>query len=213
MNNKNDIAFAIIVVIFCCIIGIVVGVSITKNNNTHNNYNDYNDTSNNYNDNNYNDNNYNNTNNNTQNNGKDKLIEVLKNQGYVDYAGDQVIYYRNMGVMNPYGEGACAGTTLFNFRDYQYQIIFACYVNDNLAYERTETHNWKDNTLNTIINQYDYYGGQQVNTLYVNASINQYGSFTCNINNCDNYKTSMIELKNQFSNILYEANVSIYDID
>lgn len=213
MNNKNDIAFAIIVVIFCCIIGIVVGVSITKNNNTHNNYNDYNDTSNNYNDNNYNDNNYNDTNNNTQNNGKDKLIEVLKNQGYVDYAGDQVIYYRNMGVMNPYGEGACAGTTLFNFRDYQYQIIFACYVNDNLAYERTETHNWKDNTLNTIINQYDYYGGQQVNTLYVNASINQYGSFTCNINNCDNYKTSMIELKNQFSNILYEANVSIYDID
>lgn len=203
MNNKNDIVFAIIVVIFCCIIGIVVGVSITKNNNTHNNYNDYNDTSNNYND----------TNNNTQNNGKDKLIEVLKNQGYVDYAGDQVIYYRNMGVMNPYGEGACAGTTLFNFRDYQYQIIFACYVNDNLAYERTETHNWKDNTLNTIINQYDYYGGQQVNTLYVSASINQYGSFSCNINNCDSYKTSMIELKNQFSNILYEANVSIYDID
>ena len=186
MKHKDDFIMFVSIMTFVCIAIIVM---LKANNNE-------------------NDTNYQSNDNNTS--GKDKVISVLLKRGFEDYDDDRKMYYSRRSMLAPNG-GACEGAEIVHFGDDEYEVHMICYLNGYLAYERTETYNWKYDTIATTINEYNEYNGNLIRS--INASIDRTGKFSCNINNCEDYRSSMLILKGTFLDIINEANVTTYDID
>lgn len=161
-----------------------------------------------------------NTNNNIENNttnntnvksARDKLIDVLLKYGYKDYAGDRTLYYTKREIMAPNGNGYCIGTDSVHFGAKNFEVKFLCYSNNTLAYDRTETYSWETYTLSSKVYEYNEYNGQLIN--YVNVTSDTNLNLSCNINNCDEYKKSLIDQGNYFAGLLSEAGISAVDLD
>lgn len=189
-NNKPNIFLYIIITTIIIITSIIIGIVIAKN--VLNTTEDNNDKKTNY------------------IIARDKVIDVLILRTYKDYNNDKSMYYK----ADSFSEDniGCAGSRIVDFYKMNFEVYFVCYQNEKLAYERKETYYWKENKITTAEKTYADMITQQPIYSEVNATIDNNGNFTCNINNCTDYKTSMETVKNEFLTILSQSNVNINEL-
>lgn len=173
-----------------------------QNNNTNNNNNS---TTNNNNQNNNNENNMPPTT--PEKSAKDKLIDVLLNMGYRDFAGDKIMYYYE-GDELVTTDGVCTGAWIVHFNNKKYEYHFSCNDNGNTMYERTVTYHWDTNRATVNEAMYEYPSGIKKTVRAVNATLDASENFYCTINECQDYKNEIYDFKNNFSNMLSKASIN-----
>lgn len=147
---------------------------------------------------------------------KDKLVDLLLKEGFMEYNGSKTFYYSLTSIpvsFIPGYEGAdCAGTDMIHFESKFYSSAFICKKYGVEVYKVEENYYWEENGSTWESTEYDYNNGNRKLVEEIKAYIDENGNFNCNIANCDYAKNHMYSLKNEFFKILEEANVSVKEI-
>ncbi len=148
---------------------------------------------------------------NTKNVKKD-IIAVLESNGYYIPNGYSNTYILPNEI-SEFGINSI-GTFEFNFTNSTYALGVRMIENGNVTYERYSEYNWKLKTSQENYSQYSYTNGYKTLVDSAKAFVNSYGEFSCsgNTNACNDIKVSMEKHKNQFLEILSDANVSLNDL-
>ena len=134
-----------------------------------------------------------------ENDSKDKLIEVLENDGYSCNYGSTICNRIDYPKENNMGEYR------FNFERNEYGMFFSDNIDNVTTVKISAIYNWKLDTSS-------YFLGVYVNgnvSSQIVATLNEYGNFTCNgnANDCNNAKLSMEMAKDRFNGYIARADI------
>ena len=144
---------------------------------------------------------------------KDKIIDNLLVNGYIDYNDDEVMYYKATAIPGSLvGDASfdCTGGEIVNFRDKYFSTYFVCHKYNVQIYQVENVYYWKDNANTFESIQYDDTGNRIVEK--IRAYIDENGNLNCQTSNCEYTKENMLEKKNIFMDILYNSDVSLDEI-
>lgn len=141
---------------------------------------------------------------------KETFINYLEYAGFKNYNNDKTIYYFNhqYSVNENNAEHSCLFITTFSFETLVYDRSMTCTrINDNnIVYELYIGYDSFDNTSKLTLYDASY------EPHFINAYTDKNNYFTCNISDCYDYHTKLLQWKSEFFDRLESANVTLQEL-